>query len=656
MDQIGVTTLILRPKEDAEKTVEQLNTLGIRSSVSPLLSVIPCPDSVSIWRQCSKDKIQSLIITSANAIRMFADISDVRDISVITIGDSSAEIAKNLGFSSVQSAGGDVEALKSLVLKCCSKTEGKLVYLCGKVITEDITKFFIDKGYQAESIEVYDALPVKKLDPIIIDEIKSGTIKTIMFYSNRTAEIFMQIAKDASFLKKLKEISAFCISEKVAGTVKSSEWDKIHVAKTPNGDAVLQLLTEYVTKNREDDFLEEEIELKKIEIVEKDASQPLDNTSSASVVKNRKNSKKAQQTKSKNGKRLNTQHMVESTLENEADKQNSNTSHVVPDHSTLVMLLVLTWIILGGGSGYALYVWQRSVTELQNHENRILGLEKVTENIPYDSHLVDDSEEDKLTFLSNKVTELETKLLAGGVSIQQAENHQAKEQQTLEEVFEAVAIQAQLQEISSRVNDIEGTLRSRISVSLYHSEILISLLELRKAIQAGKPFSDELKKALDASSNEASVSLLLKQLEPYAENGIKNIESLRKEFVDLISDVTKAAIKDEAVDEATSSFKKTLNNLVTVRRVGNVEGDEIDAIIARAEIALQHGYMQDVVTELEKLEGKPALIIGLWLSDAKAIIKVQQVYDQIHRHITEENIKVREAHEADQQDAASDIE
>ncbi|MCH2038027.1 MAG: uroporphyrinogen-III synthase [Rickettsiales bacterium] len=642
MDQTGVTALILRPKEDAEQTVEQLSAIGIRSVMSPLLTIIPCPDSVSKWREVAKDSIELLIVTSANAIRMFADITDDRDLPLVTVGSNTAEIAKKLGFKNVQSADGNIENLKDFILEQYKEPTGAFVYLCGTVVSDDSTAFLRDKNYSASSIEVYEALPVKKIDPVIINDLKNGVIDAILFHSARTAEIFSQIVKKAKLKEQFKSISIFCISQKVADEVASFEWKKVYVAASPNGDAMIQSLNDYAKTDKTEDFLEDEIGLEKISL-----SNTISNTDSPTKIASKSvRSKK---------KKSSTDQMKETKGQDSSNQELAGSGVAAPDNSTLVMLLVLTWVILGAGSVYALYVSQRSITELEHHDRRIQVLEKLTENISYDSHLIPAAKPDEsLEVLTKKIEALESQISEGAVLASKQQDQ--REEKSLEELFEVVAIQAQLQMIDSRVNEIEGTLRSRISVSLRHSEILIALLELRKIIQEGKPFKEQLEKALQAASDEASVSLQLSQLEPYAAKGIQNIESLRKEFVRLIPSITQASTREELV-EGGNSLKMTLNNLVTVRRVGQVEGDSTEAIIARAELALEHGYIEDVVMELEKLEGQPASLIALWLNEVRAILEVQKKYEQIHRHITDENTKVREAYDTDKRNTnASDDE
>src|ERR1700761_2440428 len=102
--------LITRPQEDAADLAAALHARGIEPLVEPLLQIKPVSGA-----SVDLDQVQALLFTSANGVRAFAALSDRRDLPTFTVGDKSAEAARSLGFSQIESAGGDVNALASLV-------------------------------------------------------------------------------------------------------------------------------------------------------------------------------------------------------------------------------------------------------------------------------------------------------------------------------------------------------------------------------------------------------------------------------------------------------------------------------------------------------------------------------------------------------------
>ena len=58
--------------------------------------------------------------------------------------------------------------------------------------------------------------------------------------------------------------------------------------------------------------------------------------------------------------------------------------------------------------------------------------------------------------------------------------------------------------------------------------------------------------------------------------------------------------------------------LVAVRRVGEIDGDDVEALLARAERRLEAGDLTAVVDGLTRITGPAAPVVAPWLADAKA--------------------------------------
>src|SRR4029453_3124472 len=101
--------LIPRPMEDARPLADALEERGIEVLIEPLLEIRHLDDA-----EIDLDGVQSLLFTSANGVRAFAALSPRRDLKVFTVGDGSADAARQAGFPSVESAKGGVEALRAL--------------------------------------------------------------------------------------------------------------------------------------------------------------------------------------------------------------------------------------------------------------------------------------------------------------------------------------------------------------------------------------------------------------------------------------------------------------------------------------------------------------------------------------------------------------
>src|SRR5690606_20329328 len=73
----------------------------------PVFAIEPIPAAIPDF--------DALAFTSANGVREFARLSSRRDAPVFCVGARTAEEARNIGFTNVASADGDVEALGGLI-------------------------------------------------------------------------------------------------------------------------------------------------------------------------------------------------------------------------------------------------------------------------------------------------------------------------------------------------------------------------------------------------------------------------------------------------------------------------------------------------------------------------------------------------------------
>lgn len=106
------TVWITRAEPGASATAAAVKRLGFEPLVAPLLEVRPLPAELP-----HVDAYDHLIFTSANAVRRFADLTDLRGKPVYAVGPATADAARGLGFSTVVSADGDLTTLSDLLVE-----------------------------------------------------------------------------------------------------------------------------------------------------------------------------------------------------------------------------------------------------------------------------------------------------------------------------------------------------------------------------------------------------------------------------------------------------------------------------------------------------------------------------------------------------------
>ena len=114
--------LVTRPREDSGALVDVLRDRGIEAVVEPLLEIRP-RDNPTL----DVTGVQALLFTSANGARAAAAATADRDLPVFAVGDATAHEAQSLGWTRVESAGGNVEDLARLVARRLKPEDGALL-------------------------------------------------------------------------------------------------------------------------------------------------------------------------------------------------------------------------------------------------------------------------------------------------------------------------------------------------------------------------------------------------------------------------------------------------------------------------------------------------------------------------------------------------
>ncbi len=226
--------LVTRPKEDSEGLVQALDQMGVASRVEPLLNI-----EVDAKAKVTLDGVQALLITSANGVRAFAEVEKNRQIGVLAVGDSSARAAREAGFKAVESASGDVEALADLVKQRLKPEDGALLHVAGSRVAGDLGGLLEGAGYTYKRAVLYHASKAESLTQETKKAIRNGELDGVVFFSPRTAESFVSLARKARLQKSCREMTVYCLSRAVAEKASALNWKTVETAEKPEQDALL---------------------------------------------------------------------------------------------------------------------------------------------------------------------------------------------------------------------------------------------------------------------------------------------------------------------------------------------------------------------------------------------------------------------------------
>jgi uroporphyrinogen-III synthase len=242
--------LITRPRDQADALASKLTQAGLRCHVEPMLCVTPRP--VPDWSFMKG--AQGLLFTSARAVRA-ADMAlppEIRSaamaLPVLAVGAATAAAARLAGFQDVAAGGGNVGALAGAAKArfeagpIFKEGGGAVVHLSGARMAGNLGGELQAAGIQARRVILYDTHPPAGLSPALVDKLRTDAINDAMFFSARTALVFVSLVDQAGLRRQLAGITVYCLSDAVARAASALSWRLLRVALQPTQAALVGLL------------------------------------------------------------------------------------------------------------------------------------------------------------------------------------------------------------------------------------------------------------------------------------------------------------------------------------------------------------------------------------------------------------------------------
>ena len=161
--------LFTRPLEDSQELIFKFRDLGHKVSHMPVIQI----EKIE-YEKINFQDYKAIIFTSANAIK-FLDTKFIdKKIICFCVGDSTEKKARSIGFQNVITAEGNVRALQELILQNFTSAHGKMLYISGEIISNDLDKNLVKLGYNVKRVINYTSKPNNQLDEEFIEKLKTN--------------------------------------------------------------------------------------------------------------------------------------------------------------------------------------------------------------------------------------------------------------------------------------------------------------------------------------------------------------------------------------------------------------------------------------------------------------------------------------------------
>ncbi len=219
---------------------------------------------------------------------------------------------------------------------------------------------------------------------------------------------------------------------------------------------------------------------------------------------------------------------------------------------------------------------------------------------------------DQLTQLDGRIVTLENRPLVQGPAELAAtiDTYERELQETRAQLAEQQALNA---ELLAKLDATAETATQQLDAAAARAEAIAqssALLAIQAALDTGEPFATALSGLTGADVPEA--------LSTVADTGVASLSQLQTTYDDAARAALSASLRDLADGDASARISSFLKAQLGLRSLTPREGDDPDAVLSRAQAALDGGDVAAALSELDALPASGQAEMADWRATAQA--------------------------------------
>jgi len=177
-----------------------------------------------------------------------------------------------------------------------------------------------------------------------------------------------------------------------------------------------------------------------------------------------------------------------------------------------------------------------------------------------------------------------------------------------------------------------GRLEKAASADAKQALLVLTYGAVRRAAENGRPFMDEIEalQSLGISDGRAPIKAEIEQLALFAPTHTPTLSDLSARLPDRINAILDAARLPENANWWQKIWARA-RGLITLRPVGDVAGEDLSAVLARAENRLRFGDLEAAAAELDSLTGQAGVAAEPWLQDARRRLALDAALEAVDK-------------------------
>jgi len=555
--------LVTRPRGEADMFAVALAMRGHDALVAPLLDIVVEPVG-----PLDLDGVQGVLFTSANGVRAFAHSQTRRDLPAFCVGDATANAARNAGFAKVESAAGDVEALADLVRAKLDPAAGALVHAAGTAVAGDLAGVLGADGFQVRREKLYRADTATGLPGEAAAALRDGRVDAVTFFSPRTAEIFARLVRAAGLEAALANVAAVALAQ-----------------------SALDIAAEQGCRFKSAIAADEPSEASLLDALDRLASEPLPEAPKMAEPQS-------------------AQSPPSPAPPPAAPPQPS----AAKSRGSALGVVVAVLAGVAGAAGWT--YWQTNFAPAASVANgpQVAAFERRLAQLEARPSAAGAAPAFDAAPLQSRLAALEARpaldqTTQATLAALMAENRRL--------ASELARVQGEIDRLQSGIVD-----QTADRASVRRAELRLAVGQLRDAALAGRPFAAELALARELGG-AAPADTALAQAAP---SGVETRASLQRRFPPLANAMV-AAARSGDLQGRWAELAERLQGLLSVRRVGEVAGDDAGARVARAEARLALDDLAGALAAFEGVQG------AAWTAPARDWIDAARLRLAVEREL-----------------------
>ena len=623
--------LITRPEREAAALAAALGERGHMPVIAPLfrLEILHPPRGFA----AALAACQAVLLTSANGARALAEASDQRGRPIFAVGDTTATTAEGLGFSAVTSAAGDGEALVDLVRRRLDAKAGPLLHVSGVDVSFDPGEALGRDGFEVQRFALYEAREADALPDSARAALQARALDVATFFSPRAGALFARLLGEAGLAESVRGVTAIAISPAALAPLADLPFTATVAAARPTRQAVLDEIDRLASAGVKGQATMSDAPSSSPPPTD---AHPVD----AHLIE-------AQPVKVRRGLGVFGAFLTgliaavivlaaalislpywpqearalwpgQAALP-VAPKPGADLATVRAEATTIV--------------NAAVDAAKRELTgRLDDLEKRLRALSATAAERPA-------AADPAIGELRSKVEALESRPAAqppAATSAGDADKEVAALRTdiaglrtALQTLDQAVSLQREQTKTLSDAVGNRGAAEQKALTAARASAVIGIAARLSSALDSGLPFAGDLALLMPLIQGDAKLGEIATALQPYAQTGVASRAALAVDF----PAVAKAALADDLADDSFGErLLGKLKSIVSLRRVGDVQGDSVEAKLARAEAALDGGDLAKAVEIVKSLPAQTAKATAAWLARAETHLAAKRGVDQLAAH------------------------